>query len=155
MRGWLGGVLVSETTRQTRQSRRNSISAFGAALKQMLDPFRNPNPNPNTNPTQPNPTFHLGFTTTGTFECGNDTSKNFLELDLSKSPSGSVKFNAVMLRENMTTGQTITGYAIDYKDAQGDWVPFPMCSGGQCRVRVMMRGRGRVAVGRSSILRLG
>lgn len=112
--GWVNTLNAPPgTTGQIPQPLVDSMTTFGAALKQMLEPVG-------------------GFTATGTFECGNDTSKNFLELDLSKAPSGSVKFNAVMLRENLTLGQTITAYAIDYKDAQGHWVPYPMCSGDNC-----------------------
>jgi len=110
--GWVNTLNAPPgTTGQIPQPLVDNMVAFGAARKQLLTPIAT-------------------ATANTTIVCGNSTAAGAgLELDV----GAPVTFNAVMTREDLTGGQRIASYAVDYWDATKEsWVSFPTCKSGAC-----------------------
>ena len=60
-------------------------------------------------------------------KCG-DGEKNAVEIDLGSDP---IEFNAVIMREDLSRGQSISSYQVDYYTAQAGWLTFEQC-GSKC-----------------------
>ena len=60
-------------------------------------------------------------------KCG-DGENNAVEIDLGSDP---IEFNSVIMREDLTRGQSISSYQVDYYTAQAGWLTFEQC-GNKC-----------------------
>jgi hypothetical protein len=107
--GWVNTLNAGPgTTGQIPQRLVNSQASFGGALRALLEPVGAVATN-------------FSVPLNGSFE-----------LDLAGAGAPPLGFNALMLREDLSRGQRIVAYALDYLDgATGQWVEFepqPPCS---------------------------
>lgn len=99
------------TTGQIDQHLVDSMTVFGDALRSLLKPV----------------SASAATTKPQTLQCG-DSAAAAIELDLG-APS---TFNSVITKEDLSGGQRIRSYAVDYFDAAADaWKSLPQCTDGE------------------------
>ena len=106
------------TTGQIPQPLVDNMNTFGAALKALLKPVAADAVGGNTTLQCTN--------TTSARSTGSSSSSNSLVLEL----DAPVTFNAIITSEDLTAGQSVTSYAVDYF-ADSTWKTFPTCAKGQ------------------------
>lgn len=84
-----------------------NMASFGDSLRALLRPLANQ-------------------TVAGVVTCSASAPPLMLEL------TDAVKFNTVMLRENLSQGQRVAEYAIDFLDSANTWRTFQNCHGEAC-----------------------
>jgi len=107
--GWVNTLNAPPgTTGQIPATLVSRMTTFGTALRTLLQPVT-------TSATVKNKEI----------QCG--TNETALEIDL----GATVSFNAVITREDLSKGQRITSYGVDfYDEAAGSWKSFPQLSSG-------------------------
>lgn len=98
------------TTGQIPEALVNNMATFGKALRGLQEPV-----------------IPEAVAGNATLHCGNTSADNYLELQMNSS----VAFNAVIIVEDLTAGQKITSYAVDFFDATTSrWSTFAPCEEG-------------------------
>jgi hypothetical protein len=100
------------TTGQIPEPLVKNMVAFGTALRKLLKPV--------------SPSATTGLTD---IQCSNSSTEVGLEINFGSETT----FNAMMLREDLTDGQRIMAYSIDYyEDSSNTWKAFTKCAGTGC-----------------------